>query len=514
MFLQAIKVKDCRLEPIQLKFGPQVPRQHTPEGLSKIGMFNSTLFQGKKSIEKKKASNQRRPQSSFQRITKPAFYKNVFTVQYSNSFFVKMGIMGIWLGEFYKGEHGLVNSKRVTSKQMIDNLSVNFIWRQSNKGFNYSTLTSKSVCINHLEHHNEISNKNKLHANLKSYCLRTNKHMDDFVPVTFIINLDSTTLQNDFKKFVDYFVEIQKDKLLKNVWLLKPPDLNRGRGIQLFSDLKVLINQINEFCKTRNVNKQIMPSSRATKTLLITYPESNEKTGQAQIEITLDQTPNQDRILVLQKYLETPLLYNGRKFDFRIWVLIDHTCKYYFFKEGYLRLASEHFDIKNLRSLYIHLTNNAIQKNHSNYCKYELGNQLSFQDLQQYLTSQKNTKVTSVGIVQKMKELIHQTIFCACTKLRNNHRDFQFEIFGYDFMIDNNGNIWLIEINTNPCIEESSPLLQKLIPRMLNDAFRLTIDKIFSPFKTTQDNFLNNLHEFSIPGYGDKDNLWDYMGQI
>lgn len=58
-------------------------------------------------------------------------------------------------------------------------------------------------------------------------------------------------------------------------------------------------------------------------------------------------------------------------------------------------------------------------------------------------------------------------------------------------MIDSSCNIWLIEINTNPCIEESSPLLQKLIPRMLSknsdrildDAFRLTIDKIFPPAK-------------------------------
>lgn len=48
----------------------------------------------------------------------------------------------------------------------------------------------------------------------------------------------------------------------------------------------------------------------------------------------------------------------------------------------------------------------------------------------------------------------------------------------------------------------------------LDDAFRLTIDKIFSPFKTTQENFLPNLHDFAIPGYNDKDNLWDYMGQI
>lgn len=38
-------------------------------------------------------------------------------------------------------------------------------------------------------------------------------------------------------------------------------------------------------------------------------------------------------------------------------------------------------------------------------------------------------------------------------------------------MLDANANIWLIEINTNPCLEESSPLLEKLIPRMLSKSF-------------------------------------------
>ncbi len=32
-------------------------------------------------------------------------------------------------------------------------------------------------------------------------------------------------------------------------------------------------------------------------------------------------------------------------------------------------------------------------------------------------------------------------------KLCNN-----FEIFGMDFMIDSNLDVWLIEINTNPCL--------------------------------------------------------------
>lgn len=88
-----------------------------------------------------------------------------------------------------------------------------------------------------------------------------------------------------------------------------------------------------------------------------------------------------------------------------------------------------------------------------------------------------------------MKELVKITLNSAADKLAQCSNQFQYELYGYDFMIDNASNIWLIEINTNPCLEESSPLLQKLIPRMLSilqsheidDAFKLTIDKMFPP---------------------------------
>ncbi len=49
---------------------------------------------------------------------------------------------------------------------------------------------------------------------------------------------------------------------------------------------------------------------------------------------------------------------------------------------------------------------------------------------------------------------------------------------GYDFILDANFNTFLIEANTNPCLEESSSILKCLLPRMLNDAFKLTVDKI------------------------------------
>ena len=65
------------------------------------------------------------------------------------------------------------------------------------------------------------------------------------------------------------------------------------------------------------------------------------------------------------------------------------------------------------------------------------------------------------------------------SKLNPHSRKFCFEIFGYDFIIDENLKPWLIEVNTNPCLEESSTLLKFYIPRMIDDALKLTIDVIF-----------------------------------
>ena len=55
-------------------------------------------------------------------------------------------------------------------------------------------------------------------------------------------------------------------------------------------------------------------------------------------------------------------------------------------------------------------------------------------------------------------------------KLNKENRRFCFEIYGYDFLIDNSFNLWLIEVNTNPCIETSSKLLDAYIPRMLGNS--------------------------------------------
>lgn len=78
-----------------------------------------------------------------------------------------------------------------------------------------------------------------------------------------------------------------------------------------------------------------------------------------------------------------------------------------------------------------------------------------------------------------MKYLIWQSLAATRRKLDPNYWKFTFELFGYDFIVDNDFNFWLIEVNTNPCIEESSELLKNLLRRMLEDMTKLAVDPLF-----------------------------------
>ena len=78
-----------------------------------------------------------------------------------------------------------------------------------------------------------------------------------------------------------------------------------------------------------------------------------------------------------------------------------------------------------------------------------------------------------------MKERIWMVFNSVRNKINFEDRKYCFEIFGFDFILDDEQEVWLIEVNTNPCIEESSPLLKMYIPRMLDDAFKLSLDILF-----------------------------------
>jgi len=94
-------------------------------------------------------------------------------------------------------------------------------------------------------------------------------------------------------------------------------------------------------------------------------------------------------------------------------------------------------------------------------------------------------------------------------------------LFGYDFILDEQLNTILIEVNTNPCLEESNKLLKNLLPRMIDDLFCITMDPLFktgepnrkSTFKLPGSLFMAEHQEGEEvhPGYRDDENLFDHV---
>ena len=66
-------------------------------------------------------------------------------------------------------------------------------------------------------------------------------------------------------------------------------------------------------------------------------------------------------------------------------------------------------------------------------------------------------------------------------KLDPKRRLNTFEVFGLDFMIDDEFKLYLIEVNTNPCLELACPLLARLIPNMLENALKIAVDPLCPP---------------------------------
>ena len=184
-------------------------------------------------------------------------------------------------------------------------------------------------------------------------------------------------------------------------------------------------------------------------------------------------------------YLDRPFLYQGRKFDIRHFVIITNMygiIRAYWYLDGYIRTSSYEFNIDSFEP-EIHLTNDSIQKQYFDYGRYEPHNKISYEDFQRYLdlTYGSNKYNFQKSILPSMKEIGKNAVKSVHKKIAPGNQWHNFQIFGLDFMIDKNFKPWLIEINTNPCLDCSCPLLNRIIPYMVEQSLKLTIDVAYPP---------------------------------
>lgn len=326
-------------------------------------------------------------------------------------------------------------------------------------GFNYITRSphfamlktvnldsSKIKMHNKMEHNYHLANKKALFFNLRCYYEIIGQEVFDVVPITYHVKHVNDQSFKEFElcfRTFEVFID-EQGKRLANLWIVKPGEnSNRGNGICV----------CNTFEEVKEIVKSLPVSAIGQKTYII------------------------------QKYIENPFLVHKRKFDIRCFALVtgfNGVIQGYFFTEGYLRTTSKPFSLSVTNRL-IHLTNDAVQKYAEDYGKFENGNKMSYTDFQRYLDTYTPEKGINFleDILPKIKHIVTDTIKSVFLKIDLNRREHSFEIFGYDFLLDCDLKPWLIEVNTNPCLELSSPHLSRIIPNMIENALRICLDPIF-----------------------------------
>jgi hypothetical protein len=178
---------------------------------------------------------------------------------------------------------------------------------------------------------------------------------------------------------------------------------------------------------------------------------------------------------IVQKYIERPLLYDGRKFDIRMWTLINWQKDFYFYRYGYVRTSSDLFTLDS-RLNYVHLTNNCLQKHGEKYGMYETGNTVGFHTFSRYLRERYPTFNFQKDLIDRMKDIMIDTYLSVRDEVNSAGRDNCFELLGFDFLVDEDLRLWLLEVNVNPYLGIPNSYIEGLLPKMLHDLFGLVLD--------------------------------------
>ena len=185
------------------------------------------------------------------------------------------------------------------------------------------------------------------------------------------------------------------------------------------------------------------------------------------------------RELVVQKYIENPLLIDGRKFDIRAYMIVVCMKPYLvLYQPGYVRMSLNAYTTENFaKDKITHLTNNSVQKNHPEYKTLKEKSIISIESLVENIIAMGKVQTReeySVKVDKKIQEIM--TLIFQVIKDKLDRKFGCFELFGFDFLLDDALNPYLIEINTNPAIYTDTQVQKDLLPKLVEDSVKMSLE--------------------------------------
>ncbi|PAA47748.1 hypothetical protein BOX15_Mlig005294g2 [Macrostomum lignano] len=198
--------------------------------------------------------------------------------------------------------------------------------------------------------------------------------------------------------------------------------------------------------------------------------------------------------VILQRYIDPPLLVDKRKFDMRVYYLIVNTRRqssgvggrpetgyFAFLHPGFVRLCSSPYDPSDLKNLALHLTNQSVQARQS-----ELFSELK--EATTWYPDELNAYLNRRGRLGEMnwaRDVLYPKVAAilgyvsALYKEHLEDRDFAagaFRIMGVDMLVDAKLRVYLLEFNEFPSWGRRTDVLKRVKPNMWLEAVALAAE--------------------------------------
>jgi len=330
------------------------------------------------------------------------------------------------------------------SSKIVESEWIQFALEMFDKHYNRSVQASSSTIIRQINLDNEGENETKRWETFIKhfYNVAYKAYFVQGVPayessIRDVLKQDQETNPQSF---------IEGDK---NLWIIKPGAMSRGRGVGVYNNLKQIIDLLGHDLNVIANNKW-----------------------------------------VAQKYIERPFLIYGVKFDIRQWFVVTdwNQLSIWMYKRSYVRFATTRFTLDRL-DRQTHLTNNAIQRNFDfdDDVHEDIPDEKMWfsEDFDNYLQELGHGNIWEEQIVPEFRRILIDT--CLSSQDSSESRKNTFEIYGADFMLDAQLNPWLIEINQGPTMATSTTVSNELVSLFIEDLCKVVLDRNLGPSRDVGD---------------------------